>query len=175
MAKKRPWNRVGTVASVLFMAMAVFGGIAVFKGAVAESERAAALADPGTALHQVPSTVTKLGSGKYGGNELHVSFETVEGTRVTTRVRTLQSNRGYSKGQQLDVVYAEQMPKAARLAVNPGPAASFGGTMALAVFVWMTAAVVAWRAFRDIWPKAKKPGSKKPRAPRRGRKARSGR
>lgn len=173
MAKKKLWNWVGTMASVLLIGMAVFGGIAGFKGAVAESERAAALANPGNTLHQVPATVTRVKGGKYGGNELNVRFETVEGNSVTTRVRTQQSNRGYAKDQRLDVVYVEQMPKAARLAVNPGRPASFGGTVALAAVCWVTAVFVAWMAFRDIWPKAERPGSRKARAPRRGRKVRS--
>ncbi len=62
MAKKKPWNWVGTVASVLLNDMTVFAGIAGVKGAAAESERAAALASPGNTIHQVPATVKKLGA-----------------------------------------------------------------------------------------------------------------
>lgn len=174
MAKKKPRNWMGTAASTFLIAILVLGGTAGLHKGQIDAERTAALESPGSVLHEVPGTVAKVASGgKSSSRILHVAFTTLDGSTVSTRVYTQGSNRKYSKNQSVGVVYVEAMPQAARLAVEPGKPYTVSVGIVLAVVAWSIALVLGWLAIRDIWPKAKKAGSQKPRAPRRGRKVRA--
>ncbi|MHA7268970.1 hypothetical protein [Arthrobacter sp. HLT1-20] len=174
MAKKKPWNWVGTLACTLLIALFVAGGIMGVSKSLTDAERTAALESAGTTLQEVSGRVTEVGTGgKSSSRVIHVAFTTRDGVPVSTRVYTAGSNRNYTKNQRVGVVYAAQMPEAARLAVDPGRPYTLSGRIVSAVIGWAIALVLVWLAIRDIWPRIRKPRAQKLRAPRRGRKVRS--
>ncbi|WP_104091733.1 hypothetical protein [Arthrobacter sp. GMC3] len=174
MAKKKPWNWVGTLGCTVLIALFVAGGIMGVSKSMTDADRTAALESADTTLHEVSGTVAKVGTGgKSSSRIIHVAFTTRDGVPVSTRVYTAGSNRNYAKNQRVGVVYAAQMPEAARLAVDPGRPYTLSGRIVSAVIGWAIALVLVWLAIRDIWPRAKKHRSRKPRAPRRGRKVHS--
>jgi hypothetical protein len=127
-----------------------------------DATRTTALGTAGNSFHEVPATVTELGHRRKSSSRiLYVDFKTVTGDAVSTRVFTRGDNDEYAENQEVQVVYVEQMPEAARLVVAPGNPYSMSGRITGAVIGWMTAIFVAWLAVWDARKRSKKSRRKK--------------
>lgn len=162
MAKKKSSNWIGTVVCTLMVGFFVTVGFMGLNQGLVDAARTTALRTASNSFHEVPATVTELGHRRKSSSRiLYVDFKTVAGDAVSTRVFTRGNNNEYAENQDVQVVYVEQLPEAARLAVAPGEPYSVSGRITVAIGGWAAAIFLAWLAVRDVRNWGKKSGSKK--------------
>lgn len=162
MAKKKSSHWIGTVACVLMAGFFVTVGFMGLNQGLIDATRTTALGTASNSFHEVSATVTELGHRRKSSSRiLYVDFKTVTGDGVSTRVFTRGANDEYVENQEVQVVYVEQMPEAARLAVAPGEPYSVPGRITVAVVGWAAAIFLAWLGVWDARKRSKKSRTKK--------------